>query len=41
MESIAPMWSKKWPKACKSQEHKGQATYGSARMDLQILTHIL
>jgi hypothetical protein len=35
------MWSQKRPNACKSQEHKGQAPYGSARMDLQILTHIL
>jgi hypothetical protein len=35
------MWSQKRPNACKSQEHKGRAPRGSARMDLQILTHIL
>jgi hypothetical protein len=34
------MWSQKRPNACKSQEHKGRAPCGSARMDLQILTHI-
>jgi hypothetical protein len=33
------MWSQKRPNACKSQEHKGRAPSGSARMDLQILTH--
>jgi hypothetical protein len=35
------MWSQKRPNASKSQEHKGRAPCGSARMDLQILTHIL
>jgi hypothetical protein len=35
------MWYQKRPNASKSQEHKGRAPYGSARMDLQILTHIL
>jgi hypothetical protein len=29
------------PNACKSQEHKGRAPCGSARMDLQILAYIL
>jgi hypothetical protein len=35
------MWSQKRPNASKSQEYKGRAPYGSACMDLQILTHIL
>jgi hypothetical protein len=35
------MWSQKRPNAYKSQEYKGWAPYGSARMNIQILTHIL
>jgi hypothetical protein len=35
------MWTQKRTNAYKSQEYKGRALCGSARMDLQILTHIL